>query len=203
MSINKIKIYGYLRVSTEKQDLEGNKNEIICLCTKLGYNPVDIIWILESVTGTKHWKDRKLNLIVDEIKRNDIIIMSEISRISRKFMSIIEFFSVIKEKGAYLHFTKSDFKIDDSIQSQALIFAFSISSQLERELISERTKTALKRKKIEGVKLGRPKGKGKCKLDKYRNEIMLSLDKGVPKSVIAKNYNVSNSTIHNFIKKIN
>lgn len=199
--LNTKKIYGYLRVSTEKQDLEGNKKDIQQLCIKLEHNPLDIIWIEESITGTKHWKDRKLNLIVERVKKDDIILMSEISRISRKFLDIIEFFSVIQQKGALLHFTKSNFKIDNSIQSNALVFAYSISAQLERELISQRTKSALAKRKAEGQKLGRPKGSFRSKLDQYYNEIKLDLDQKIPKTVIAKKYNTSYANLLTFLKK--
>lgn len=195
------KIYGYLRVSTEKQDLEGNKKDIQNLCIELKYNPLNIIWIEESVTGTKHWKDRKLNLIVERVKKGDIILMSEISRISRKFLDIIEFFSVVQQKETELYFTKSDFKIDNSIQSNALVFAYSISAQLERELISQRTKTALAKRKADGQKLGRPKGSFKSKLDKYKNEIQLDLNQKIPKTVIAKKYGTSYANLHAYLKK--
>jgi len=194
-------VYGYLRVSTDKQDLQSNKQEIICFCTELGHNAARIIWIEESISGTKHWKNRKLNNIVESIKKGDIFITSEISRIARTMTFVNEFICTMLQKGAVMYFTKSSFKVDDSITSQTLLFAYNLTSQIERDFISERTKSALKAKQNNGIKLGRPKGTGKKKLDNVKREILEDLDKGIKKKVIAKKYNVSHSTLTNYLKK--
>lgn len=196
-------VFGYLRVSTKNQELQGNKESIICKCTELGYNAAKILWVEETVTGKKHWKLRKLNEIVEQIKKGDVFITFEISRIGRNYLEIIEFLSVVLQKGGKTEFCKGNFKVDNSIGSQALTFAYSISAQLERELISQRTKTALENRKNAGLPVGRPKGTLKLKLDNELEPIRKMVKNGVKLKVIAKKYNVSQNTISNFVKRHN
>ncbi len=199
--MNKInKVYGYLRISTEKQCIENCKKEILLKANDLKLGNVE--WVEETVSGTKHFKKRKLGELINKCNEGDVIITSELSRIGRKIKDIMEFTALISSKKVNLYMTKTDFKIDDSIQSQVLIFAYSLSSQIERELIASRTKTALARAKERGVTLGRKKGtKGKLKLYKHIEEIKELLKLGVKKKIIAKKYNVTNNTVSNFIKR--
>jgi putative DNA-invertase from lambdoid prophage Rac len=196
------KIFGYLRVSTEKQDLQLNKNEIICYCTNIIKKDASkILWIEETVTGTKHWKNRQLGKIVEEMKKDDIIITSEISRIGRKILDVIEFFSIISQKGVLFYTTKTDFKLDSSIQSQMMLFAYSLSAQIERDLLSERTKAGLGEAVRNGKKLGRRKGSICPKiLDGKEAKIEKYLKDGMKKSAIAKKFDVTMGTLNRFMK---
>lgn len=192
------KIYGYLRVSTEKQSLDNNKAEILLKANSLGINTC-VIWIEEKISGTKHWRQRELGKLIDTIiKPKDIIITSEISRIGRSTLQILEFASVCIEKDISVYVTKGDFKFSNSRESQILIFAYSLVSGIERDLISQRTKSALATKKANGIILGRPKGK--FKLDPYKNEIIKLLESGVKIGFIAKKFNTSYSSLIKFIK---
>jgi putative DNA-invertase from lambdoid prophage Rac len=191
------KIYCYLRVSTEKQDLEGNKGEILLKVNQLQLNSQNIVWIEETISGMKNWKTRELGKI--EFKKGDIFITSELSRVGRTMIQIMGFISAMMEKEVKLYFTKSKFEIDNSINSQVLVFAYSLCSQIERELISTRTKDALNNKKKNGDILGRPKNK--MILDNKADEIKKALDDGVKIKSIAKKYNASTTTISKLIKK--
>lgn len=191
------KIYGYLRVSTDKQNIDNNKNEIKLNALNMGFNH-EIVWVSETVSGSKHWKKRQLGELINQFNEGDIFITSEVSRIGRSMLQILEFITECSKKKVSIYCTKGGFKIDDSIESQASIFALSLSSQIERNLISERTKAALKTRKENGIILGRPKGK--LKLDKYTNEIKELIDTGVKYKAIAEKYNVSQNTMSKFIK---
>ena len=185
------KIYCYLRVSTEKQELEGNKGQILLKVSELKLNSQNIVWIEETISGMKNWKSRELGKI--DFKKDDVFITSELSRVGRSMIQIMGFISILMEKGVKLYFTKSKFNIDNSINSQVLVFAYSLCSQIERELISTRTKDALAKKKKDGVIIGRPNGK--MILDDKIDEIKKSIGDGVKLKVIAKKYNSSQTTI--------
>ena len=191
------KIYCYLRVSTDKQDLEGNKGQILLKVNELQLDSRNIVWIEETISGMKNWKSRELGKI--NFKEGDIFITSELSRVGRTMIQIMGFISSMMEKGVKLYFTKSKFNIDNSINSQVLVFAYSLCSQIERELISTRTKDALAKKKKDGVIIGRPQGK--MILDTKIDEIKKQIDDGVKLKVIAKKYNSSQTTITKLIKK--
>lgn len=193
------KIYGYLRVSTNKQELEGNKGEILLKVNELKLNSQNIEWIEETVSGMKNYKTRELGKI--DFKEGDVFITSEMSRIGRTISQIMSFISELLQKKVKVYFTKSKFEIDNSISSQAMIFAFSLTAQIERELISQRTKDALAKKKKDGQILGRPKNK--MVLDNKAEEIKKLLDDGVKIKKIAEKYDMSRATISKLIKKNN
>lgn len=190
-------IYLYLRVSTEQQNIENNKGELLLKVNQLGLNSQDIKWVEETVSGMKHYKSRELGKI--DFKKDDILITTEISRIGRTMLQIFGFISDMVQKGVKIYFTKTKIEIDGSIQSQALIFAYSLCSQIERELISTRTKDALKKKKTDGIVLGRPKNK--MVLDDKTEEIKKLIEGGVKINYIAEKYKMSRCTISKLIKK--
>ena len=191
------KIYCYLRVSTMKQDLQSNKAELLLKVNELNLNSQNVIWIEETISGMKNYKSRELGKI--DFKEGDVFIATEMSRIGRTITQIMAFISDLLQKKVKIYFTKSKFEIDNSISSQAMIFAFSLASQLERELISIRTKDSLAKKKKDGVILGRPKNK--MILDDKATEIKKMLDDGVKINKIAEKYNMSRTTISKLIKK--
>jgi len=195
------KVYGYLRISTEQQNIDTNKSEILLYINKNNLPPLHE-WIEETVSGTKHFNKRKLGKeLVPKLKEGDIIMMSEISRIGRTISQIMEFCALLAKLKVKMYCTKTDFKVDNSIQSQMLIFAYGLSAQIERDLISARTKTALQNLKDKGIKLGRPKGKGKMKLDKDKEEVMKLVDMGVKYKIIAKKFKVTPKTLSCFLKR--
>ncbi len=195
------KTLAYLRVSTTDQDVEKNKDDILRLSNDKGLGQV--VFVEEKVSGTVSWKKRKIAKILEEPKEGDNLIVSELSRIGRSMLEIMQVLSLAMEKGIHVHAVKGNWQLTDSIQSKIMAMVFSMAAEIERDLISKRTKEALKAKKAQGVKLGRPKGTGKSKLDKFRPEIEALLYNGSAQKFIAKRYGISEANLSLWIKKHN
>lgn len=170
-------IYGYIRVSTDKQTVENQRFEINNFCKK--QNIIIDGWIEETISGTKSFKKRELGKLIAHVQRGDRIICSEISRIGRTILMIMEFLSICMEKGIELWTVKEGYKLGDDIQSKVLAFAFGLSAEIERNLISQRTKEALARKKAEGVKLGRKKGSQNPHIAEVEIKIIEQYENGI------------------------
>ena len=196
---SKPKTVGYLRVSTLDQDTEKNKAEILSLANDKHFGHVE--WVEEKVTGKKSWKDRKIKQVIDRLGEGDRLIVPELSRLGRSMLEIMEMLSIAKDKGIYIYAVKGGWELNGSIQSKVMAMAFSIAAEIERDLISKRTKEALKARKAKGVKLGRPKGPGKSKLDKHREEIIALLRNGSTKTYVAKKYKTTPPNLYNWLKK--
>jgi DNA invertase Pin-like site-specific DNA recombinase len=195
--------FAYLRVSTNQQDLENQKLGVLEYANKKGFT-IDKFW-QETVTTRKKLQSRDLWLLMQQLKKGDILLVSEISRLARSLMEIMEIIKKLLEIGVEIHIVKQNFIIGDKankIQSSVLIFAFGLAAEIERELISQRTKEALAKKKADGVQLGRKKGSRneKRKLDEYRNEIERYLKQGIPKTIIAKLLNININTLYYYVK---
>ncbi|MDR0981754.1 MAG: master DNA invertase Mpi family serine-type recombinase [Culturomica sp.] len=149
-------IYGYIRVSTDKQTVENQRFEIQRYCRN---NKMDIDdWIEETISGTTNVFDRKLGDLLKKLKYGDILICSELSRLGRNVMMIMSLLNECMSNGIKVWTIKEGYRLGDDINSKVLAFAFSLSAEIERTLISQRTKEALARKRAEGVRLGRPTG---------------------------------------------
>ena len=190
-------VYGYIRVSTDRQTVENQRFEIKRFC-KDNNLQVDR-WISETSSGTKEVDKRRLGKLLKGVREGDIIICSEISRLGRSLFMIMSVLNRCMEIGAKVWTVKDNYRLGDDITSKVLAFAFGISAEIERKLISQRTKEALARKKSEGVKLGRPKGPGKRLLDGREKQIKAMLSAGVSKVQIAKVYGIHVSTLHEFL----
>lgn len=193
-------IYGYIRVSTDKQTLENQEFEINNFCQKEQIK-IDK-WIMETISGTKDFEKRKLGKILKKIKKDDILICSEISRLGRNLLQIMTILNLCLQKEAQVWTIKDNYRLGADIQSKVLAFAFSLSAEIERNLISQRTKEALARIKASGKKLGRGFGSRNKKhiLDGKEKEIMLLINKGIPKTKVAKLMGCSIFTIYEFLK---
>ncbi|GHV50375.1 invertase [Bacteroidia bacterium] len=150
-------IYGYIRVSTDRQCTENQRFEIHKFAMERGFG-VDS-WIEEIVSGTHKIQHRKLGQFLKFIKKGDWIITSELSRLGRNLMHIMSFLHQCMEREVIIYALKENYELGNNLNSKILAFAFSLSAEIERNLISQRTKEALARKKKEGVILGRPKGR--------------------------------------------
>lgn len=190
---------GYLRVSTGEQELEKNKADILALANDLDLGKVN--FVEEIVSGKISWKKRKIAGVLESLEKGDSIIVSELSRLGRSMLECMEILSVALEKGIKVYAVKGRWSLDDSIQSKIVAMAFSMASEIERDLISQRTREALRYKKEQGIKLGRPKGAGKSKLDKYRPEIEALLKNGSTQKFIAERYGTTEANLHNWMKK--
>jgi DNA invertase Pin-like site-specific DNA recombinase len=195
------KTIGYLRVSTGEQELEKNKSDILHLANHLNLGRVN--FVEEIVSGKVSWKKRKIAKIIEEFNKGDTLIVSELSRLGRSMLECMEILSVAVEKGVRVYAVKGNWTLDGSIQSKIVAMAFSMASEIERDLISQRTKEALRYKKEQGIKLGRPKGPGKSKLDRFRPEIEALLKNGSTQKFIAERYGTTEANLHNWLKKNN
>ena len=192
-------VYGYIRVSSDKQTVENQRFEILNFCEKEGMT-VDG-WIEETLSGTKSYDKRELGNLLNKVHKDDLIICSELSRLGRNLFMIMEILNQCMDKECRVWTIKDSYRLGDDIQSKVLAFAFGLSAEIERNLISQRTKEALARKKAEGVVLGRPKGRksDRVKLS-GKEEIIKDLrEHGVTITEIAKIYKVNRNTVSSFI----
>jgi len=195
------KTCAYIRVSTDKQDLENQRYAILEYANekKLG----NVEFVEEAVSGKVSWRNRKLKDLIDNLQKGDNLIVAELSRLGRSMLEIMELLNILLSKGVNVYVVKGNYELKDDIQSKVLAFAFSLASEIERELISQRTKEALAKRKAEGKRLGRPKGSYSSKLDHKKEEIKELLDKGVSISSIAKILGVHYNTMRNYIRRRN
>ena len=194
-------IYGYIRVSSDKQTVENQRFEITKFCNEQKLQVND--WIEETISGTKNYTKRQLGSLLKKVGKDDIIICSELSRLGRNLFMIMEILNICMSKECRVWTIKDNYRLGDDIQSKVLAFAFGLSAEIERNLISQRTKEALARKRAEGVVLGRPKGR-KSSPDKYKlsgKEILISelLRNGISHRKIAKICKVDRNTLSRFI----
>ena len=190
-------IYGYIRVSTDRQTVENQRFEIKRFCKENNLQ-VDK-WISETISGAKSVDKRRLGKLLKGVHKDDIIICSEISRLGRSLFMIMSILNHCMEIGAKVWTIKDNYRLGDDITSKVLAFAFGLSAEIERKLISQRTKEALARKKSEGMQLGRPKGPGKRILDGKEKQIKAMLAAGLTKVQVAKAYGIHISTLHEFL----
>ncbi len=193
--------YGYIRVSTDRQTVENQRFEITRFCKQENLS-VDG-WIEETISGTKNYDKRALGKLLKQVKKGDLIICAELSRLGRNLFMIMEILNICMQKDCRVWTIKEGYRLGDDIQSKVLAFAFGLSAEIERNLISQRTKEALARKKAEGVTLGRIKGSKnkRHKLSGKEKKIIKWLEKGVSKVEIARRCRVDPSTVFRFIKE--
>jgi DNA invertase Pin-like site-specific DNA recombinase len=192
--------YGYIRVSTDKQTVENQRFEINRFCDQEGIN-IDC-WIEETISGMKTYDKRALGNLLKNVKNGDILICAELSRLGRNLFMIMEILNICMRKECKVWTIKDNYRLGDDIQSKVLAFAFGLSAEIERNLISQRTKEALARKRSEGVVLGRPKGRKSkvVKLSGQEDVIRALLEQKVPKCEIANIFGVHRMTVASFIK---
>ena len=192
----------FLRVSTLLQDTEKNKIDILQFANRMKLGNVE--FIEEHASGKINYKERKLGTLIDSMGKGDVLIVPELSRIARSITQILEVIKVTKDKGITLYSLKEGISnTEESITATVTSTIFALVAQIERELISLRTKEALHARKAQGVKLGRPKGKGKSKLDEHREDIEKLLALKVPKTLIARQYGTTTSNLYNYLKRVN
>jgi DNA invertase Pin-like site-specific DNA recombinase len=192
-------VYGYIRVSTNRQDTDTQKFELFNFAHSRDIK-LDKIF-QETVTSRKAYTDRKLGQLIDKAEKDDIVIVTELSRFGRSIMEVMEILNRLMQKEAKVYVTKGSMEIGENIQSKVLAFAFSLAAEIERELISSRTKEALARAKSEGKQLGRPKGSlSKSKLDGQEDTINLYLSKRISVSSICKLMDVAPATFYSFCR---
>jgi len=194
-------IYGYIRVSTDKQNTQNQIYEIKKFCDK--NNVIIDKWVTETISATKNINKRKLGRLIKNLNDGDIVIASELSRLGRKLLEVMSILNQCANKNAKIWTIKDNFRLDTDIQSKVLAFAFGLAAEIERNLISQRTKEALAARRASGMVLGRPKGRlsTKLKLHDKNHKIQSMIRQGISKRSIAKRMNVSRNTLSLFINR--
>ena len=193
--------YGYIRVSSDKQTVANQRFEIEQFCRKEAIQ-VDG-WIEETVSGTKPYSKRQLGKLLRHVSKGDLIICSELSRLGRSLYMIMEILSLCMKRGCKVWTIKDGYRLGDDIQSKVLAFAFGLSAEIERNLISQRTREALARLKAEGKHIGRPKGSKTCKeahpLFEHEAYIRRAMERGCSQRQISGQLHCSRNTLRRYI----
>ena len=189
----------YLRVSTHDQDIAKNKADILMLANH--HNLGQVHFVEETVSGQVPWRRRKIAQVLDDLKAGDTLVFSELSRLGRSMLECMEILSIAAHKGIHLYAVKGEWQLDGSMQSKILAMVFAMAAEIERDLISQRTREALRAKKAAGFKLGRPHGPGKSRLDPFQPEIEALLANGSTQKFIARRYGTTEGNLHNWLKK--
>jgi len=194
-------IYGYVRVSTQAQTVE-NQRFVIENYAKSNSIKIDA-WIEETISSRVELKNRKLGKLLKKLKPNDILITTELSRIGRNMLEVMGILQNCLENECQVWTLKENYKLGADIQSKVLAFAFSLASEIERQLISQRTKESLARIKADGKHLGRPFGRKSAfnDLKKNKDRILSLAEQNIPKAQIARMFKVDRGTIRRFIKE--
>jgi len=195
-------VYAYLRVSTDKQQLENQRHEISLFARNLNME-IDV-WVQESISGGIEKEVRSLGGMMDDLKSGDILIVSELSRLSRKMLDIMDIMNTCLKREVVVFCIKEGFELKGDIASKILLFAFGLTAEVEKDLISQRTKEALAMRKAKGIVLGRPKGSATKynKLMKHEREIREMLERNLSKKEIDKRLKVSRPTLYKFLNSI-
>ena len=190
--------YAYIRVSTDHQNVENQQHEILTYTQN--HNIQIDRWVSETISSRKPLTERKLGKLLKKLKKGDVLIATELSRLGRNLLEVMGILQHCLEKDCQIWTLKENYRLGADIQSKVLAFAFSLAGEIEKNLISERTKNSLKRLKDAGKRLGRPHGFSYQKLEKKHNKIKELLDKGVSKAEIARLMGCSWVTLHRYIK---
>jgi len=193
-------IYGYIRVSTDRQSTENQRFEIQDFAKR---NNITIDeWIEEKVSSTQDLQKRKLGKLIGGATKGDLIIASELSRLGRSLLQVMGMLNHLMNTGVRVWTIKDGYKLGDDISSKVLAFAFGLSAEIERKLISQRTKEALAHLKADGKSIGRPVGrKTKPKLASREREVQRLLDQGYSNVAVAKKLKVHRNTLTAFLRE--
>lgn len=197
-------VYGYIRVSSDKQTMENQWYEIVKFCKIKGL--VIDGWIEETICGAKNYNKRKLGNLLRRVKHGDTIVCTELSRLGRNLFMIMDILNICMTKGCMVRTIKDNYCLGDDIQSKVLAFAFGLSAEIERRLICQRTKEALACRRAQGVVLGRPKG-SRTNIKKYKlygkvKLIEKLIETGVTQRKVAETCGVSRTTLARFLQRM-
>ena len=193
--------YGYIRVSTDRQTVENQRFELNRFC-QTNHCEIDV-WVEETISGTKLPEKRKLGKVIDDMQKGDVLICAELSRLGRNLLMIMGILNQCMNKDGQVWTIKDNYRLGNDISSKILAFAFGLSAEIERNLISQRTKEALARKRAEGVHLGHRKGQknSHTKLSGHEEEILRLRQERQPLASIARRFHVHVMTIYRFLKE--
>lgn len=192
--------YAYIRVSTDKQTVENQKFEILKFANQKNL-PVEQ-WVEETASGTLSSKDRKLGEVITRLQKGDTLIVAELSRLGRSLLDVMTILNTLMKKEVRVFSIKENYELGNNISSKVLAFAFSLSAEIERQLISQRTREALQRRKSEGKSLGRPIGYklDSVKLSGKEAKIKELIKFGVSNRAIGRMFSVHPNTVAHFVR---
>ena len=192
-------IYGYIRVSTDKQTVENQRYEINRFCER--QNIAIGTWLEETTSGAKEPEKRKLGKLLAGLRKGDILVCAELSRLGRSLLMIMEILNQCLKREVQVWTIKDNYRLGADISSKVLAFAFALTAEIERNLVSQRTKEALSRKRAEGIILGRPKGRksARVKLTGREEEIIRLLRRGYSQTRAARRLKVHRLTLGKFL----
>lgn len=190
----------YIRVSTEVQSYEGQRFEIENW-SRRNHLPIDS-WVQEKVSGTLRIEKRTLGKLLRKMKKGDMLVITELSRLGRNMMMVMAILNTCSQKGIQIRSIKDNFELSDSLNSKIIAFAFSLAAEIERNLISQRTREALAAKKMAGVKLGRPAGESRerRRFEEKYGEIQEKIASGATLVSIAKELKIHPNTLARYLK---
>ena len=193
---------GYIRVSSNKQTLQHQRFEIENFALKNGIK-IDT-WVEEQISSRKALDKRQLGELLNNLQENDVLITCEISRLGRSLLEVMKILETCLNKNCQVWTLKENYRLGNDIQSKVLAFAFGLAAEIERNLISQRTKSSLANIKASGKKLGRPfkAETKKLKLSKNQKRIQALIKKGVSKSQIAKIFGVERATLRRYMLRL-
>jgi DNA invertase Pin-like site-specific DNA recombinase len=195
----KTRTVAYLRVSTEGQDVEKNKADLLVFANERDFGRVE--FVAEKVSGTVPWRERKIAGVIDGLGAGDRLIVPELSRLGRSMLEIIEVLHLALQRGIRIYAVKGGWELADNIQSKVVGMVLAMAAEIERDLISARTKEGLAAAKARGRQLGRPSGPGKSKLDQHADEIRALLANGSTKTWVAAKYGTTPQNLANWLRK--
>ena len=193
------KTTAYIRVSTDRQDVENQRLEILQLANKEDLGKVR--FIEETISGRKAWRDRALSSVIEDLREGDNLVVAELSRLGRSMLEIMEILSIATQKRIHVFAAKGNWRLDGTLQSKIIATVIAMAAEIERDLISQRTKAALATKKAQGIRLGRPTGPGRSKLDDHRDDILELLELGVTQIRVAAKFGTSEGNLRMWMKK--
>lgn len=201
-------IYAYIRVSTDKQDLDNQRHGVIEYARIKGWGTREsdtvtgLIFYEDTASGKKSWKDRDLGKLIEQAKAGDVLLVAEISRLARSTLQVLEILQECTKKEIIVHVAKSNMIMDGSLNSKITATVLGLAAEIEREFISARTTEALAKRKAQGLPLGRPKGSvnHNKKLDSKKQEIKDLLAKGVHKTSICRMFDCAPTTLYTWME---
>ena len=194
--------YAYIRVSTQIQSYDGQHYEIEKWC---GERSIGIDrWVQEKVSGNRDWNERTLGTLIRRMRQGDLLICTELSRLGRNMMMVMSILNVCSIKGIHVCSIKDHFELSDNLQSKIVAFAFSLAAEIERNLISQRTREALAAKKAAGVRLGRPEGASskRRRFEERLPEIVRMRELGISMESIARAIDIHKNTLYRYMKDV-
>lgn len=191
-------VYAYLRVSTDAQDVANQRRGVAEYSTARGWLPA---YIEDTASGRIPWQQRALGQLLGQMQPGDVLICSEVSRLARSTLQVLEICKHAAERRLLIHIVKTGQIIDDSMASKVLTTMLALAAEIERDLISSRTRESLQRLKAEGVKLGRPsRPMEKLMLDDRASEIDNLMKCGVSRRAIARVLDCSPQTLYSWLQ---